>query len=81
MNHTWLDCGEDNDNFAVFPNKGLKRSLKQLQVYCTHGKDDCEWRGELGELEQHLQVGKEHPLTVGDIKMRSSGEGEWEWEW
>jgi len=55
-------CREDN--FEEFPNKGLNRSLKQLQVYCTHRKDGCQWRGELGELDRHLNVRKECPLTA-----------------
>ena len=55
-------CREDN--FEVFPNKGFNRSLKQLQVYCTHRKDGCQWRGELGELDQHLNVRKDCPLPV-----------------
>ena len=42
------------DNFEVFRNKGLKRSLDQLQVYCTHSKDGCTWSGELQEFEKHL---------------------------
>jgi len=41
-------------NFDVFPNQGLNRTLKQLQVYCAHKKDGCQWKGELGELDQHL---------------------------
>ena len=59
------------DNIEVFPNKGLNRSLKQLQVYCTHRKDGCQWRGELGELDQHMNIRNECPLTIygGDIKM------------
>ena len=61
------NCREDN--ITVFPNKGLNRSLKQLQVYCTQRKDGCQWRGELGELDQHMNIRKECPLTVGDIKM------------
>ena len=40
--------------FDIFPNKGLKQSLNQLHVYCTHRKDGCKWKGELGQLEQHL---------------------------
>ena len=52
--------GED---FTVFPNKGLKRSLNQLHVYCTHRKDGCTWSGELQELEQHLN--KEETQLVG----------------
>ena len=43
-----------DNNFEVFPNKGLKSSLNQLHVLCTHSEDGCEWRGELGELEHHL---------------------------
>ena len=60
-------CREDK--FEVFPNKGLLRSLKQLQVYCTRRKDGCQWRGELGELNQHLNVRKECPLTARDMTM------------
>ena len=68
-------CREDN--FEVFPNKGLNRSLKQLQVYCTHRKDGCQWRGELGELDQHLNERKECPLTVGEKETnKEAGEGE-----
>ena len=60
-------CREDN--FEDFPNKGLKRSLKQLQVYCTHRKAGCQWRGELGEVDHHLNVRKECPLTVFPVKL------------
>ena len=45
-------CREDN--FELFANKSLKRSLAQLYVLCTHSKGGCTWKGELGELEQHL---------------------------
>ena len=55
-------CREDK--FEMFPNKGLKRSLKQLQVYCTHRNGGCQWRGEFGELDQHLNISKQCPLTV-----------------
>ena len=46
-------CREDN--FEVFPNKGLKRSLNQLHVFCTHSKAGCGWIGELGKLQYHLR--------------------------
>ena len=45
-------CREDS--FELFSNKGLKRSLHQIDVLCTYSKDGCEWTGELGELEHHL---------------------------
>ena len=62
-------CREDN--FEVFPNKGLNRSLKQLQVYCSHRKDGCQWRGELRELDQHMNIRNDCPLAIygGDMKM------------
>ena len=44
-------CPICRKDFKVFSNKGLKRSLNQLHVYCTDG---CEWRGELVELNKHL---------------------------
>ena len=32
----------------------MRRSLNQLGVYCTYNIDGCNWRGELGELQAHL---------------------------
>ena len=40
--------------FSDFINKGLQRSLYALQVRCSHQKDGCEWTGELGQLDVHL---------------------------
>ena len=40
--------------FTVSPNKGLKRSLYDLKVWCSHKKEGCQWTGELRELEKHL---------------------------
>jgi len=45
-------CREDK--FDVFTNMGLKRSLNQLDVYCIHREDGCDWKGELGELDKHV---------------------------
>ena len=47
-------CPMCNSPFTTFPNKGLKQSLNQLHVYCTHHSDGCEWTGEMGQLDQHL---------------------------
>ena len=60
-------CKEDK--FEVLLKKDLNRSLKQLHVYCTHRKDDCQWRGELGELDHHMNAHKECPLTVFPVKL------------
>ncbi len=40
--------------FSVFPNKGLKRSICTLHVRCSYRRNGCQWVGELGELEKHL---------------------------
>ena len=38
----------------IFPNKGLQQSLNQLHVRCTHQQSGCDWVGELGEYDRHL---------------------------
>ena len=43
-------------DFNTFPDKRLRRSLYQFRVYCAHQKSGCEWAGELGELDQHLNL-------------------------
>ena len=40
--------------FDVFPDKRLQRSLYQFRVRCEHQKEGCEWSGELGQLDKHL---------------------------
>ena len=40
--------------FSVFPDKRLQRSLYQFRVRCEHQKEGCEWSGELGQLDKHL---------------------------
>ena len=40
--------------FSDFPDKQLQRSLNTFKVYCSHQKDGCEWTGELGQLDTHL---------------------------
>ena len=39
-------------------NKGLRRKLNELKVYCMHKETGCKWIGDLGKLEQHLAIGK-----------------------
>ena len=41
-------------NFTYMRDLGLERSLKELEVWCSHKKDGCEWRGKLGKLEEHV---------------------------
>ena len=42
------------ENFFSYPNKGLQQSLNDFEVYCSHKSKGCEWRGELRELDKHL---------------------------
>ena len=39
---------------SVLVNKGLKRTLNEFRVYCSHRLSGCEWEGELGKLDEHL---------------------------
>ena len=41
-------------DFDSFEDKRLKRSLYDFKVRCTNKKQGCQWVGELGELENHL---------------------------
>ena len=55
MTHTHMQCPCcKKANFQVYSNKGLRRSLSELQVHCSNQKKGCEWVGELGEIDDHL---------------------------
>ncbi|CAI8050572.1 TNF receptor-associated factor 6, partial [Geodia barretti] len=41
-------------DFTHIRDYGLERYLKAQEVSCSHKNDGCEWRGKLGEYEQHL---------------------------
>ena len=43
-------------DYAVFPDKRLKRSLNDFRVYCSNKEEGCEWAGELRELDRHLNL-------------------------
>lgn len=49
------ECPLCKKNFQTYPNKWLKRELCQLDVYCAHRKDGCDWTGPLGRLDDHLK--------------------------
>jgi len=40
-------------------NKHFKRTLNQLRVYCLYKEMGCEWIGEYGKLEKHLDFDNE----------------------
>ena len=45
-------CNEPG--FTTMANKALKRTLREFRVYCPHRLSGCEWEGELGKLDEHL---------------------------
>ena len=45
-------CREEN--LTAMKDKYLKRKVLSLKVKCPHKAEGCEWEGELGSLEQHL---------------------------
>ena len=47
-------------SFNGFINKHFERQLNNLQVYCIYKSKGCEWIGNFGKIEQHLNVGKEN---------------------
>ena len=47
-------CPLCKQKFQTHPHKWLHRALNQLEVYCTHKKEGCEWVGPLGQLDEHL---------------------------
>ena len=41
-------------DFVQFEDKRLKRSLDAFRVHCSNKKQGCQWEGELGQLDNHL---------------------------
>ena len=44
----------NKSEFTFLRDYGLERSPREQEVWCSKKKDGCEWRGKLGEYEQHL---------------------------
>lgn len=45
-------CGEEE--YGVLSNKGLMRSLRDLEVVCSKKSLGCPWSGKLGQFDAHL---------------------------
>ena len=48
-------CRAVGKEFTHFLNKGLRSEINELKVRCSHHKLGCEWIGELGALQCHLE--------------------------
>lgn len=49
-------CPLCNEAFQSISDKGHKRMINSLMVYCTNKGLSCKWKGELGELPKHLSL-------------------------
>ena len=47
-------CNEKE--FENYPDKGLKQELYSCKVFCSYKEKACEWQGELGQLDKHLNA-------------------------
>ncbi len=47
------------EGYTLTYNRAHDVALKQLEVYCTHRKIGCEWKGKLEMLDEHLNVDPE----------------------
>ena len=48
-------CEEnDSEEFKIYPNTDMKKRLYSQTVYCKHANEGCEWTGQLGQLDTHL---------------------------
>ena len=44
------------EDFDTFEDEQLRSSLYAFKIRCTNKKEGCEWEGELGQLEEHLNA-------------------------
>ncbi|CAI8037811.1 TNF receptor-associated factor 4, partial [Geodia barretti] len=68
-------------DFTFLRHHGSERYLKAQEVWCSHKKDGCKWRGKLGEYEQHLNSNpsQENQLTGCQFVEIECGNGCGEW--
>ena len=68
-------------DFTFLRDHGLERQLKARDVYCSKKKLGCQWKGKLGDFEQHLNKypSPEKQLTgCGFVEVECKhGCGEW----
>ena len=49
-------CGNNNDNgdISISQSRKTKRYIDHLKCHCSNRREGCEWKGELQELDDHL---------------------------
>ena len=57
VRRSWKPCPCcEAKRIATFEDKRLKRSLNQFKVTCLNKEQGCKWVGELGQLDNHLNM-------------------------
>ena len=59
-------CREEN--LTANKDKFHKRKVATLKVRCPHKAEGCEWEGELGSLEQHLNTNSSKQLCAEECQ-------------
>ena len=59
-------CREEN--LTAVDDKFHKRKVMSLKVRCPHKAEGCEWEGELGSLEQHLNTNSSKQLCAEECQ-------------
>ena len=44
------------DSYNDYPNKALQQRLYEFHVHCSNKGEGCEWTGELGQFDSHLNL-------------------------
>ncbi|XP_064391100.1 TNF receptor-associated factor 4-like [Halichondria panicea] len=44
----------NSPDFTTFLHKGVAREVNALRVYCPKKAQGCDWQGELGQVDRHL---------------------------
>ena len=57
INAGGTSCPTCNEaRFDFFQNKGLQQPLYGFRVFCSNKESGCDWQGELGQLDKHVNV-------------------------
>ena len=59
------------EDFSCYPDKGLKQELYSSRVYCPKRSLTCDWQGELGELDKHVDGDGKDPANLEGCKFAS----------
>ena len=48
-------CRAEGEAFHHVIDKGVKSEINQLKIRCSNHGEGCQWTGEMGDLEKHLE--------------------------